>query len=324
MTADMPPGDSDGAGHADPEFDLRRTVAIVSGGGRGFGRLLAARLAGAGASVGVIARSAAELALTVREIEQSGGTAASAVCDVADRRAAAAAVVELSGRLGAANLLVNNAGVAGPAGRLWDVTAAEWWRTFEINVGGAVTLSQLVLPAMVAAGRGRIVNITSHAGVYRWPLMSAYAASKAALVKLTETLAAETRPYGVAVFSADPGLLPIGLGETATASRAGRRHPKAWSTAGSGTSCAPAAAPTRPAPRGWCWRSPAAAATACPGGTSRLRTILMRCWRASTASSATTCTRSGCAPSRASPGRRAAAAGRPSIPCPAGSRRSCR
>jgi NAD(P)-dependent dehydrogenase (short-subunit alcohol dehydrogenase family) len=226
MTAGARPGDADGAGRADLEFDLRRTVAIVSGGGRGFGRLLAAGLAGAGASVGVIARSAAELALTVREIEGSGGTAASAVCDVADRRAAVAAVAELSGRLGAANLLVNNAGVAGPAGRLWDVTAAEWWRTFEINVGGAVTLSQLVLPAMVAAGRGRIVNITSHAGVYRWPLMSAYAASKATLVKLTETMAAETRPYGVAVFSADPGLLPIGLGETATASRAGAQTPE--------------------------------------------------------------------------------------------------
>jgi NAD(P)-dependent dehydrogenase (short-subunit alcohol dehydrogenase family) len=64
---------------------------------------------------------------------------------------------------------------------------------------------------MVAAGRGRIINITSRAGIYRWPLNSAYAASKAALVKLTETLAIETRRHGICVFSVDPGLLPIGL-----------------------------------------------------------------------------------------------------------------
>jgi NAD(P)-dependent dehydrogenase (short-subunit alcohol dehydrogenase family) len=227
VTADAPPGAAASGTHqARPEFDLRGTTAMVSGGGRGFGRLLAVRLADAGASVGLIARSAAELALTVNSIERSGGTAAAAVCDITDQRAATAAIAELSGQLGTANVLVNNAGVAGPAGPLWEVSPTDWWRTFEINVGGAVTLSQLVLPAMVAAGRGRVINITSHAGVYRWPLMSAYAASKAALVKLTETLAAETRPYGVAVFSADPGLLPIGLGDRATTSRAGAQTPE--------------------------------------------------------------------------------------------------
>ena len=227
MTADALPGAAaSGVHQARPEFDLRGTTAMVSGGGRGFGRLLAVRLADAGASVGLIARSAAELALTVSSIERSGGTAAAAVCDITDQRAATAAIAELSGQLGTANVLVNNAGVAGPAGPLWEVSATDWWRTFEINVGGAVTLSQLVLPAMVAAGHGRVINITSHAGVYRWPLMSAYAASKAALVKLTETLAAETRPYGVAVFSADPGLLPIGLGDRATTSRAGAQTPE--------------------------------------------------------------------------------------------------
>jgi NAD(P)-dependent dehydrogenase (short-subunit alcohol dehydrogenase family) len=65
---------------------------------------------------------------------------------------------------------------------------------------------------MVAARRGRILNITSNAGTYRWPLASAYATSKAALVKLTENLATETRRHGVSVLSVDPGLLPIGFG----------------------------------------------------------------------------------------------------------------
>ena len=106
------------------------------------------------------------------------------------------------------------------AGPLHDVDADQWWHAVEVNLGGAVTLARLTLPGMVAAGRGRIINITSNAGIYRWPLMSAYATSKAALVKLTETLAEETRKYGVSVFSVDPGILPIGLGELALNSTA--------------------------------------------------------------------------------------------------------
>ncbi len=206
--------------------DLRGTVALVTGGGRGVGRLLAVSLAGAGAAVGLIARSPAELASVVGEVERSGGTAAAEVCDITDRHATATAVAALAQRLGPTNLLINNAGVSGPAGQLWDVGAADWWRAFEINVGGAVELARLVLPGMIAAGSGRIINVTSYAAVYRWPLMSAYAASKAALVKLTETLAEETRSYGVSVFSADPGLLPIGLTDTAVKSTAGPQTPE--------------------------------------------------------------------------------------------------
>ncbi len=213
-------------GRADRGGDLCGTVAVISGGGRGLGKLMAVELARAGAVVGLLARSGAELATVTAEIERSGGTAAAAACDVSDPQATAGAVTELAQRLGPASLLINNAGVPGPAGQLWDVSPGEWWRAIEVNIGGAFTLTRLLLPDMIAAGRGRVVNITSNAGVYRWPLMSAYAASKAALIKLTETLASETRPRGVSVFSVDPGLLPIGLGETALNSRAGPRTPQ--------------------------------------------------------------------------------------------------
>jgi NAD(P)-dependent dehydrogenase (short-subunit alcohol dehydrogenase family) len=201
-------------------------VALVSGGGRGVGRLLGARLAGAGAAVGLIARSADELAAAAGEINRAGGTAAAAVADVADHRAAAAAVSELRHQLGTADVLINNAGISGPVGPLWQAQTAEWWRAIEVNLGGAFVLTQLALEHMIPAGKGRIINITSYAGVYRWPLLSAYAASKAALVKLTETLAEETRQHGVSVFSVDPGLLPIGLGEAALKPSAGRRTPE--------------------------------------------------------------------------------------------------
>jgi acyl-CoA synthetase (AMP-forming)/AMP-acid ligase II/NAD(P)-dependent dehydrogenase (short-subunit alcohol dehydrogenase family) len=197
--------------------DLTGTVVLVSGGGRGLGRLLAAELAQAGASVGLLARSAAQLSATVAEIEQAGGTAAAVTADVTDRQSLAAAVAELTARLGPPDVLVNNAGVSGPVGPLWDADPGEWARTFDVNVTGAFELSRIVLRQMVARQHGRIVNITSNAAVYRWPLLSAYAASKAALVKLSETLAVETGRYGVAVLSFDPGLLPIGLTESASA-----------------------------------------------------------------------------------------------------------
>jgi NAD(P)-dependent dehydrogenase (short-subunit alcohol dehydrogenase family) len=200
--------------------DLSGMVAMVSGGGRGVGRLLARALAHRGASVALIARSRDELAATVEEIERAGGIAAAAAADLSDERVTSEAVSTLRQRLGPATILINNAGVSGPMGPLWDIDPGQWWRTIEVNLGGAFTLTRLVLPEMIAAGRGRIVNITSRAGVHRWPLVSAYVASKAALVKLTETLAAETRRHGVAVFSVDPGLLPIGLGEIALASTA--------------------------------------------------------------------------------------------------------
>jgi NAD(P)-dependent dehydrogenase (short-subunit alcohol dehydrogenase family) len=200
-------------------------VALVTGGGRGIGRLLGARLAGAGAAVGLIARSADELGAAVGEIHRAGGTAA-AVADVTDQRASAAAVTELRQKLGTVDILVNNAGVSGPVGPLWQAQTAEWWRAIEVNLGGAFVLTQLALAHMIPAGRGRIINITSYAGVYRWPLLSAYAASKAALVKLTENLAEETRPHGVSVFSVDPGLLPIGLGEAAQRGSADRHTPE--------------------------------------------------------------------------------------------------
>jgi acyl-CoA synthetase (AMP-forming)/AMP-acid ligase II/NAD(P)-dependent dehydrogenase (short-subunit alcohol dehydrogenase family) len=205
--------------------ELSGKVVLVSGGGRGLGRLLAQTLAGAGASVGLLARSRDELVATVAEIEQAGGVTAAVAVDLTDRIATAAAVTWLREVLGPVDVLINNAGIHGPAGAMWDVDLSEWWGTFEINLGGAAALTSAVLPEMIASGGGRILNITSYAGIYRWPLASAYAASKAALVKLTETLAVEVRRHGVSVLSIDPGLLPIGLGDPARGSGADPETP---------------------------------------------------------------------------------------------------
>lgn len=209
----MTPGQRD-------DLPLRGSVALVTGGGRGLGRVIAQALAGAGAAVGVIGRSADELAETVRLITAAGGVAASACADVTDERATAHAVGELRRRLGPVDLLVNNAGICGPIGPLWEIPPGEWWRTVEVNLGGVFTCTRLVLEDMVTRRRGRIVNLTSHAGVFRWPGVSAYAVAKSAVIKLTENLAAELRREGVSVFSFHPGVQPIGLTEAALAADA--------------------------------------------------------------------------------------------------------
>jgi NAD(P)-dependent dehydrogenase (short-subunit alcohol dehydrogenase family) len=198
---------------------LEGTVCLITG-GRGIGRVLAQALAGAGTAVGLIARSGAELAETVRLVEATGGTAAAACADITDQRAAADAIAALCRRLGPVDLLINNAGVGGPVGDAWRVDPGEWWRAVEVNLRGVFLCSRAVLPVMAARSAGRVINITSEAGVFRWPQVSAYSVSKAAVIKFTENLAAEAAGSGIQAFSVDPGLTPIGLSERALAGAA--------------------------------------------------------------------------------------------------------
>jgi NAD(P)-dependent dehydrogenase (short-subunit alcohol dehydrogenase family) len=205
------------AGPAAPAARLDGTVSVITGGGRGIGRALAQALSAAGAAVGLIARSRDELAETVRLVAAAGGTAAAARADITDQQAVMEAVDTLRRKLGPADLLVNNAGTSGPFGDAWEVDAGDWWRAVEVNLRGVFLCSRAVLPTMTAQGAGRIVNITSEAGVSRWPQVSAYSVSKAAVIKFTENLAAEAGRHGIRAFSVHPGLTPIGLSERALA-----------------------------------------------------------------------------------------------------------
>jgi NAD(P)-dependent dehydrogenase (short-subunit alcohol dehydrogenase family) len=212
--------------------DLAGTVAVVTGGSRGLGRLLSHALAGSGASVGLIARSTDELTAAAREITHAGGRAVAATGDASRPGDVERAVSRIRSELGPINLLVNNAGIAGPSGNTWDLRPDAWWETVQINLGGAYVCTRAVLPEMIARGNGRIVNVTSNAGVQRWPQQSAYAVSKAAVIKLTENVAAESRTSSVHIFSVDPGLLPIGLTTSAIAGTAapgsGEARRDAW------------------------------------------------------------------------------------------------
>src|SRR5205823_4547626 len=205
---------SRGRSPASGTMSLSGQVAIVTGGGRGLGRLLAETLATAGATVVVTARFDDQLAETVASIRQVGGEALALPADASDVGAVDTVVDEVERRFGRVDLLVNNAGLPGPIGPLWEVDPVAWWETFTVNVQGLFAFTRAVLPGMITRRRGRIVNIASNAGAFRWPLVSAYAVSKAAVIKFTENLAVETKDHGVKVFAVHPGLLPIGMTQT--------------------------------------------------------------------------------------------------------------
>jgi NADP-dependent 3-hydroxy acid dehydrogenase YdfG len=181
-------------------------LALVTGAGRGYGAVVARRLADRGVTVALLGRDAVALQALADDI---GGVPL--VADVLDGDAVDARVQELQSQHGAVDVLVNNAGVGGPLGLAWEVDRDAWWHTLEVNVRGTHNVTCSVLPAMVAARSGRVINVVSHAGTHRWPYGSAYAVSKAAAIKLGENLAAEVRRQGVTVLNFHPGILEIGL-----------------------------------------------------------------------------------------------------------------
>lgn len=135
------------------------------------------------------------------------------VLDVSDP----AAVEDVFGRIavdhGVPDLLVNNAGISGGSGLTWDLAHESWWEVLEVNVRGTYLCSRAVLPAMMARGSGRIINLSSGAATfpvgldYDGTLTSAYMASKAAVIRFTEALAGECFGAGVRVFSLSPGMV---------------------------------------------------------------------------------------------------------------------
>jgi NAD(P)-dependent dehydrogenase (short-subunit alcohol dehydrogenase family) len=205
------------------EGPLTGQVAIVTGGGRGIGRAVALELARAGAAVAVLARSAMEIEDTARLVASEGGRAVAVAVDVTDAAAVDAAVERVRQELGDADLLVNNAGRNSVFGPLWQANPAQWWNDVTVNLLGPFTCSAAVLPAMVERRSGRIVNVVSGTAGRPFPHNSAYAASKAALVRLTDCLAAETTEHGVQVFALGPGTVRTQISAGLQRSADGRR-----------------------------------------------------------------------------------------------------
>ena len=178
-------------------------AALVTGGGRGIGRTIAATLTAAGWSVAVMGRASASLEATVA----AGEAALALPGDVTDRAAMVEALQKTEAALGPVELVVANAGRFTAAGPVWESDPDEWWGDVEVNLRGPQLALWAALPQMVARGSGRIVVLGSGIGTEGMPYSSAYSTSKAAVMRLVESVAGELAGTGVSVFVISPGLV---------------------------------------------------------------------------------------------------------------------
>jgi NAD(P)-dependent dehydrogenase (short-subunit alcohol dehydrogenase family) len=184
--------------------ELSGRTALVTGGNSGIGRATAVALAALGAKVVLSGRDAARGEQTVRQIEEAGGTAFFVPAELSDQASARALATRAAELAGPVDVLVNSAGVF-PFGPTEKTTEQQFDEVFALNVKAPYFLVAELAPAMAARGHGAIVNVTTMVAEFGAAGMGLYGSSKAALVLLTKSWAAEYGPSGVRVNAVSPG-----------------------------------------------------------------------------------------------------------------------
>ncbi|MEI8056322.1 MAG: SDR family NAD(P)-dependent oxidoreductase [Actinomycetes bacterium] len=192
-------------------FRLDGKTALVTGSSRGIGRAIAQTFAEAGADVALLARDAEQLAEVAAIVESFGQRVIVLPCDVMDPAAIDQAVATAISSLGHLDVVVNNAGGNSFSRPVVGMRFSGWERTFALNLDSAVHVLQAALPHMLQRGSGSIINVSSLTALRGAPLMAHYAASKAALVSLTQSLAIETAAAGLRVNALLPGWVETDL-----------------------------------------------------------------------------------------------------------------
>jgi NAD(P)-dependent dehydrogenase (short-subunit alcohol dehydrogenase family) len=193
--------------YLDALFSLKGKTALVTGGGRGIGQVVALGLARAGAEIAIISRTGADE--TVAQIQNAGGRAYSLIADVTNEEAVDAALREIVSRSGALHIVFNNAGVCIHKDTL-EASIAEWREVLDINLTGEYVVARAAGRLMIEKGiKGSIINMASMSGsivnIPQW--QASYNASKAGVIHMTRSLAVEWAQYGIRVNSLSPGYI---------------------------------------------------------------------------------------------------------------------
>jgi NAD(P)-dependent dehydrogenase (short-subunit alcohol dehydrogenase family) len=194
----------------DQSKPLAARAALITGANRGLGLEIARSFVAAGASVMLCARDADQLQATghlLQDLAGDGQIVRWQTADVTDRPAIEALVQQSIDELGGLHILVSNAGVYGPFGLIEETDWDQWVRAVEINLFGSVIPIRAVLPHFKRQGQGKIIQLSGGGATNPLPRISAYAASKAAIVRFAETIALECKDLGIDINSIAPGAL---------------------------------------------------------------------------------------------------------------------
>jgi NAD(P)-dependent dehydrogenase (short-subunit alcohol dehydrogenase family) len=195
----------------------KRQLAVVTGASRGLGRFITMELAEAGLDIIIVGRDRQALeAVAKAAASENDSRIHSVVCDL-ERPDGIDTILKSVQRLGSADILINNAAIQGPIGSVWETEISAFELTMRVDFLAPVALSRALLPGMIARGAGWIVNISGGGATAARPMFSAYGSAKAALVRFTETLAAETTGKGIRVNSVAPGAFKSGMTQTIVA-----------------------------------------------------------------------------------------------------------
>lgn len=189
------------------QFRLDGKVALITGASRGIGAAIAQSYAAAGASVVLASRKQAGLDEVAAAIHAAGGEALAVATHTGDSGALDALIAQAADRYGGIDILVNNAATNPHFGPLLEAEESHWEKTLDVNVQGYMRLVRACVPAMRARGGGKIINVASIAGLHPQPGMGVYCVSKAAVIMLTQVLAAELARDNIQVNALAPGYI---------------------------------------------------------------------------------------------------------------------